>query len=138
MEVIKEIDWTKPVQMRNGTKLHVVTTDGTDNCYPVVSLEVDFGDRVTGNVRTHTLDGRFNISNSSDYDAINVPEEEPMLDCNEKVLDAVSDIKNAARTEILSWNDKIQENHSIDDIIVVRSSVFAGLIDELIESITNY
>lgn len=78
MELIKEIDWSKPIQMRNGTKLHLVTTNCGNTRYPVICLELNEDGLITDTMRTYTKEGFYsavNTNSNNGYDAINVPEE---------------------------------------------------------------
>lgn len=149
MEVIKEIDWTKPVQMRNGTKLHVVTTDGANLRYPVICLKINENGVLTDDVRTFTLNGFYygirEIDEENNYpqDAINVPEEEPITsDCNEKVLEEVSDIKSMAVRQIYEFRSEMNNKDKLrlhsEDIMAVRTVDFNDAMDTLIKSIQNY
>lgn len=65
------IDWTKPVQTRDGRKVRVLCTDGPDLRYPVIGL-------VDGELRpeTWTIGGRFarSADNPTHLDLINTPD----------------------------------------------------------------
>jgi hypothetical protein len=64
------IDWTKPVQTRNGRKVRVLCTDGPDSQYPVIGL-------IDGRLYqdTWTIHGvHFTNGVFSDLDIINTPD----------------------------------------------------------------
>jgi hypothetical protein len=63
------IDWTKPVQTRDGQKVRVLCTDGPDSQYPVIGL-ID-----GGGLETWTIGGVYaaNVA-TSNLDIINTPD----------------------------------------------------------------
>jgi hypothetical protein len=64
------IDWTKPVQTRNGRKVRVLCTDGPDLRYPVIGV-------VAGMLcpETWTIDGVHFVNGApSNLDIINTPD----------------------------------------------------------------
>lgn len=68
------VDWTKPIQTRDGRKARVLATDLGDDNYPIVVAVTDGSDHEYS--ATRTLDGRISIkSEFDDSDVINVTEE---------------------------------------------------------------
>ncbi len=70
------IDWSKPVQTRDGRKVRVLATDAAslNNKYPVVVLVTSEGGYE--NVMQLTIDGRYwyDVKEPSPLDLVNVPE----------------------------------------------------------------
>jgi len=66
------IDWTKPVQTRDGRKVRVLCTDANNGEYPVIAL-VAHESRDT--VVSYRTNGGSCIGRTSAVDAINVPEQ---------------------------------------------------------------
>ena len=64
------IDWTKPVQTRNGRKVRVLCTDGPDTLYPVIGL-IEGGD----GTELWKLSGMYASNGATcNLDIINTPE----------------------------------------------------------------
>jgi hypothetical protein len=64
------IDWTKPVQTRDGRKVRVLCTDAPDSPYPVIGL-IDKG----GEPEIWTIGGVYAANGAtSNLDIINAPE----------------------------------------------------------------
>jgi hypothetical protein len=63
------IDWSKPVQTRDGRKVRILCTDGPDTKYPVVGFAAE------STLHQWAIDGRFLMhGEESRHDLINAPE----------------------------------------------------------------
>ena len=67
------IDWTKPIQQRNGRAARVLATDLKQSIYPIAAAAYD--DKGIERVATYMPDGRFLATSygNGDRDLINVP-----------------------------------------------------------------
>lgn len=131
----KEIDWTKPIQQKNGTKLHLVTTNSGNKIFPVLCLELEEeGGGISHRTCLFKLNGRFfRDEEESIEDAINVPDEVKQdPDASMQV------IKDKMYAAVDSLDSKIMEcRFPSRDSIIIMSEQYTHILNELRKSIDN-
>jgi len=113
------IDFTRPVQTREGRKVRILCTDGTSTCcgieQPVVGL-------IEGGIQpcAWTLGGLFNPSAPSEYDLINVtpPKRKVMVEVRlVQTSDGVEAYAKCANVSDVWWP------HTDDECVIASTTI---------------